>query len=73
MTGCMPRFCSNWPFFFTGLTWKALVFTPLLIAHHIIIGGKTSPGKAKIFPDISTSVTLSLEWETGLSRLSNTL
>lgn len=47
MTGCMPRFCSNWPFFFTGLTWKALVFTPLLIAHHVIIGGKTSPGKAK--------------------------
>lgn len=44
----------------------------LLIAHDIIEGRKTS-GKAKIFPDVSTAVTLSLGLETGLSRLINTM
>lgn len=72
MTGCMPTFRTNWPFVSAGLTAKALAFV-LLIAQRTMVGGKTSPGKAKIFPDISTSVTLSLGLETGLSRLINTL
>lgn len=72
MIECMPRFCTNQPFLTTGLSSKALVFI-LLIAHHIIVDGKSSAAKTKISPDVPTSVTLSLALETELCRLNNTL